>query len=264
MEPLQDSEAIQQFIQLLEENNRQGQAADLSHLMWYIDGMNRQYEAVLRELQEVRQQLSQEQKPTVRQAVQKSVEKIECKALQFKDMLDEMREKIAECAAIAVERFKEAGVSALDQAVAAIGVKNDLESFHEKIGGMIDDTKQAVANVESVGHELRSAGGHLKNAGRAMVGRNAQPVDGGREGRLQSAVLAPLRVTQNLLSHMNNMTLAAIGRVESLEVSAEAAREARAERKSSVRQALAEKKGEIAARTAPVADRSRKAPEAAR
>lgn len=264
MEPLQGSEAIQQFIQMLEENNRQGQAADLSNLMWYMDGMNRQYEAVLRELQEVRQQLSREQKPSAKQALQNAVAKMEHKALQFKAMLDGMCEKIAGCAAIAVERFKEAGVSALDQAIAAIGVKNGLESLHEKICGMVEDAKQAVANVENVGHELRSAGGHLKNAGRAMIGKNAQSVDGGQEGRLQSAVLAPLRTTQNLLSHMNNATLAAIGHVESLELSAEAVREARAEKKSSVRQALAAKKDEIAARTAPAPDRSRKEPETAR
>ena len=46
MAPIQDSEAIQQFKKLLEENNREGQAADLSALMWYMDGMTRQYEAM--------------------------------------------------------------------------------------------------------------------------------------------------------------------------------------------------------------------------
>ena len=47
-------------MKLLEENNRQGQASDLSQLMWYMDGMNRQFEAVLAELQEVREQLARE------------------------------------------------------------------------------------------------------------------------------------------------------------------------------------------------------------
>lgn len=35
MDPLQGSEAIQQFKKLLEGNNREGQAADLSALMWH-------------------------------------------------------------------------------------------------------------------------------------------------------------------------------------------------------------------------------------
>lgn len=66
MDPLQSQDAIQQFMKLLGENGRREQAMDLSALMWYMDGMNRQYEAVLQELQEVRQQLSQVQEPSAR------------------------------------------------------------------------------------------------------------------------------------------------------------------------------------------------------
>ena len=61
MDPLQSQDAIQQFMKLLGENGRREQAMDLSALMWYMDGMNRQYEAVLQELQQVRQQLDQVQ-----------------------------------------------------------------------------------------------------------------------------------------------------------------------------------------------------------
>ena len=53
MDPLQNRETIQQFLKLLEENGRQGQAADLSQVMWYMDGMMRQFDAVNRELQEI-------------------------------------------------------------------------------------------------------------------------------------------------------------------------------------------------------------------
>ena len=266
MDPLQSQDAIQQFMKLLGENGRREQAMDLSALMWYMDGMNRQYEAVLQELQQVRQQLDQVQEPSVKYVMQGAVAKLEHKAHQIKETLDNLWEKIAGCAAAAVENFKEAGVSALDKAVSAIGAKNVLESLQEKISGMIADTKQNIENVENIGHELRSVGGHLKNAGRAMTGKETQTVDGGQEGRFQSVILAPMRATKSLLSNMNNATLAAIGRVEHLELSAEAAREARAERqaekKSSIRQALSDKKAEAAARSAPVPEKEHKAPEA--
>ena len=271
MDPLQSQDAIQQFMKLLGENGRREQAMDLSALMWYMDGMNRQYEAVLQELQQVRQQLDQVQEPSVKYVMQGAVAKLEHKAHQIKETLDNLWEKIAGCAAAAVENFKEAGVSALDKAVSAIGAKDVLESLQEKISGMIADTKQNIEKVESIGHELRSVGGHLKNAGRAMTGKETQTVDGGQEGRFQSVVLAPMRATKKLLSSMNNATLAAIGGVENLELSAEAAREARAERqaerqaeqKPSIRQALAEKKAEAAARPAPVPEKDHKPPEAA-
>lgn len=267
MDPLQNTETIQQFLKLLEENGRQGQAADLSQLMWYMDGMSRQFDAVFQELQEVKAQLAQEQQPAVQKIMQGVVTNLENKVEWARNMLAGLRERITGCARNAVESFKEAGVTALDKAVSAAGVKNRLETLQEHISGMIADTKQNIAKVENIGHELRSVGGHLKNAGRTMTGKEAQAVTSGQEGRFQSAVLAPMRAVQRLFSGMNNATLAAIGNLENLEQTAEAAREARAERKvekkPSIRKTLAEKKAEAASQAAPAPDKERKAMEAA-
>lgn len=267
MDPLQSNEAIQQFIKLLEENNRREQSADLSQLMWYMDGMTRQFEAVSRELQEVKQQLAQVTQPSIKYAMQGAAARLKHKVECAKKTLDSLWKKIAGCAAAAVENFKETGVAALDKAVSKLGVKHTLESLQENLSGVIVDTKQNIEKVENIGHELRSMGGHLKNAGRAMRGREVQRIDGGKEGRFQSAVLAPMRTTQKLLSHMNNATLATIGKIEHLEQTAKTVREARAEReaekKPSIREALAKEKAEAAARPAPTPEQDRKMMEAA-
>lgn len=120
------------------------------------------------------------------------------------------------------------------------------------------DTQRAIEKVETMGHELRSAGSHLKNAGRSLTGKDTRQVDGGQEGRLQAAVLAPLRTTHRIYSRMNNATLAAIGSVERLEQAATQGRE----KKTSIRQELQGKKAEAAARPAPAPEREKKAPEA--
>ena len=266
MDPSQNNEAIQQFIKLLEENGRQGQAQDLSQLLWYMDSMNRQFDAVFRELQEVKDQLAREKQPAVKKIMEGVATNLENKLEWARNMLAGLRERVTDHARNAVENFKEAGVSALDKAVAAMGVKNVLEALQEHLSGMIADTKRNIEKVQSIGHELRSVGGHLKNAGRAAIGKEMQMVDGGRAGRFQFVVLAPMRATQKLLSSMNNNTLAAIGGVEHLEQTAEATREARAERlaekKPSIRQALAEKKAEAAARSAPTPEKEHKSQEA--
>ncbi len=233
--------------------------------------MSRQFDAVVQELQTVKDQLAYEKQPAVQKIMRDVAANLENKVEWAQNMLADLRERIADCARNAVENFKEMGVSALDNAVFAIGVKNALESLQEHISGMIADTKQNIEKVENIGHELRSVGGHLKNAGRAVTGKEAQSVDGGHEGRFQSVVLAPMRAAQNLLINMNNATLAAIGGVEHLEQTAETARDARAARKPgkhlgkkpSIRQVLAEKKAEAAARSAPAPEKEHKPPEAA-
>lgn len=219
MDPLQENDTLQQFMKLLAENGREGQAADLSQLMWYMDGMTRQYESVLRELQEVRQQLAQSQETPQKNLIGRMVDALESKVQQVRSALDSLWTKISQCAAEAVENFAEAGVSALDKATdkALQGTKSALEGVRKTICGAYEDVKRDIEKVEEMGHELRSVGGHLKNAGRALTGKETQRVDGGQEGRFQSAILAPMRATQKLLVGMNNATLAAIGRVEELE-----------------------------------------------
>lgn len=274
MEPLQGNEAIQQFMKLLQENNREGQAADLSQLLEYMDYMNRQYDAVFQELQEVKFQLAREKQPAVQKIMQGVAAGLENKLEQIRDVLADLREQIAAYARTAVEKFKEAGVSALDKAVSVLNVRDALESVQEKLGGMIAGTKQNMEKVENIGRELRSVGGHLVNAGRALAGKEAQKVEVGKEGRFQSAVITSMKATEKLLSGMNNATLAAIGGVEHLEQTAEDAREAKAEReahkpgrrlakKPSILQMLAEKKAEVAARSTPAPEKAHKPPEAA-
>ena len=229
--------------------------------------MSRQFEAVSQELQEVKAQLAHEKQPAVKKIMEGVATNLENKVDWARNMLAGLRERITDCARNAVENFKEAGVSALDKAVSAMGVKNVLESLQEHISGMISDTKQNIEKVENIGHELRSVGGHLKNVGRAVIGKEALAVDGGQEGRFQSVVLAPMRATQSLLTNMNNATLAAIGGVEHLEQTAESTRTARAERqteeKPSIRKTLAEKKAEAATQAAPTPEKEHKSKEAA-
>ena len=55
MEEHKDS--VQELLELLQESGRQGQAQDLSLILWHLEGMERQYNAVVQELQSVRFQL---------------------------------------------------------------------------------------------------------------------------------------------------------------------------------------------------------------
>ncbi len=204
--------------------------------------------------------------------------------------LAEMKERIVEGAKEAVEGFKRTGVKALDQAASALGVKKALESIQKGIGESITDVKKSIEKVENLGHELRSAGGHMKNAGRALMGKEQQEVDGGSEGHFQAAVLSPLRMEKTILNQLNNMALAAIGGMERLEQAAghtkeEAALEAGQEAaempvgmedmeglepapdkgkgKPSVLKDLQEKKAQAAARPSPVPEKEKKSHEAA-
>lgn len=267
---MEKSPAFQEFLKLLNENGRAVQGQDLSLMAWYLDGMERQFDAVLQELQSVKAELAQvsERQAPAKFFLSKMVEALETRVERARNRLLTFCDRIVECAQDAVDRFKDAGVSALDSAITAMGVKKGLEHLQEGLQNSLSGIRDAIGKAEDVGHELRSVGGHLKNAGRAMTGKDTQTVDGGQEGRFQSAVLAPMRGIQKLLSNINNNTLAAIGVVEDLEQSADMARNRQEERaadkpgkrlakKPSIRQALQKNQAEIAAKPAPAPDKNK-------
>ncbi len=266
---MEKNPSFQELLKLLNENDRADQARDLSLLAWYLDGMEHQLDSVLQELQTVKAELSQvtEQQSPSKSFLVKMVETLEAKVEQAREHLVTFQNKIVECTKDALDRFKDTGVSVLDNAVTAIGVKKGLEHLEEGLKNALISIKDVIGKAEEMGVELRKAGRHIKNAGRIAANQETDYSPKIEEGRFQSVILAPMRTAQIVLSDMRNSTLSAIGGLENLEVSAEAAREARAERKTekkpSILRDLAEKKAEIAAKSAPAPDQERKPPEAA-
>ena len=268
---MEKSPTFQDFLKLLNENGRSLQAQDLSLMAWYLDGMERQFDAVLQELQKVKTELVQvtEQQAPAKPFLTKMVETLEAKVEQAQERLASFRDKIMECAKDAVDRFKDAGVSALDNAVAAMGVKKGLEHLQEGLQNSLSGIKEALDKAEEMGTQLRRGFRDIANAGRVAANKELDKDPKIEEGRFQSVILAPMRGAQKLLSNINNNTLAAIGAVEDLEQSADMARGRQEERaaekpgkrlakKPSIRQALQKNQAEIAAKSAPAPDKEKK------
>ncbi len=267
---MEENPTFQKFMKLLDENGRTAQGQDLSLMAWYLDGMERQFDAVLQELQEVKAELAQvtERQAPAKKFLSGMVEALKERVEQAKQTLSSFRDRIVKCAKDAVDRFKDAGVSALDNAVAAMGVKKGLEHLQESVQNTVAGMRAAIGKAEEMGRQLRTGFRDIANAGRVAAGKELDLDPKTVEGRFQAVILAPMRAAHKLLSNINNNTLAAIGVVEDLEQSADMARDRREERaaqkpgrrlekKPSVRQALRRNQAEIAARPAPAPDKEK-------
>lgn len=253
---LQENQNIQELLKLLSEHKPE-KAQDLSSLLFYVDGMERQFDAVVQELQEVKNQLAdiKDKQNPIKKVLSGIVARLENKVEQMREQLSAIKETIAENAAKMVQEFKQMGISALDKTVDFLGVRDSLSSLRENLNQSVNDAQQSIAKVETIGQELRSVGGHIKNVGRAVVGAERQEVTGEREGKFQAAVLVPLRTSHKLLTHMENATLAAIGGMERLE---------QAEKKPSILQDLQAFKAQAdSAKAAPAQEKQVKPQEAA-
>lgn len=196
-------------------------AKEFSQLIAYVDAMGRQFDRVSAELLQVRGQLNDMQQGPVKKALSAAVTGIENGVQAAWGRLAEIKEQIAEGAARAVEHVKHAGLAGLNKAVSFLGVKKTLNLLRADLNSSITDAKAMIAKVEAVGEELRSVGGHLKQAGRATIGKERQEVDASKEGRFQAGLLAPLRTVRDVLEHVGQSAGKAVGQLEKLEQAAE-------------------------------------------
>lgn len=249
---MEQDQSMQELLKLLEESGRKAQAADLSALLFYMDGMQRQYAAVLQELQEVRKQLDKTANRTspAKTALQKAFAALERQLDAVRERLQEARDALSAWAKDTVEDVKIMGVTALDKAMSTLHVKPALEAAQKGLQQSVSGTKAAIERGEAVGAELRTAKRHIRNAVYTLLGKKIPTHLSGDAGRFQNAVLAPLRGIHKTLSGMNNNALGMIGLVERLEQSAERGRERRAEKKPSIRAEMKSLQAEIAARDA--------------
>lgn len=247
---MQDSEKITQLLTQLMENGQKEQAADIRQLCGYVDSLEKQYAAVLTELQGIRGQLSEAtaQKRPLRVQVSDAVQTAEAAMKQVRDQLPALKEDLAIWAETTADDIRRMGISALDSTASFLGIRRILENIRDALESALQSVRSAIHQVETVGQELREAGNHLANAGRAAVGREVQSKDVTQEGRFQAVVLAPMRGVSRALSGMSRTAEAAVSGVERLERAAEQNRGKR--ERTSVRQKLDEKK-EFVAKTQP-------------
>lgn len=255
---LQENQSVQELLKLLSEHKPE-KAQDFSALLFYVDSMERKFDAVVEELQTVKTQLSEmkDGQNPVKKALTDFVQSLESKVNQMRERLDAMKESIVQSATDMVANVKQMGISALDNTLSFLGVQEGLTSIRDSLTHAMQDSKAQIEKIETIGQELRSVGTHLKNVGRAATGKDLQPACT-EEGKLQGALLAPLRTTHKVLVSMGNTTLAALGNVERLEQAAARGRE----QKPSIRQDLQTLKAQTDA-TKPPLDKPPKTQEAA-
>lgn len=173
METRNDNQDLTALRQLMAEQGREQQAAELDQLLQQMDDMERQLRAVSWELQLVKEQLASSGLPIPRleqRFIAGMVQRID----SLRERLDGLRAHMADWARDTLEQFKQAGVSALDKSLSALKVKNGLQQIRVGIQSGMGAVRGGIHRVEQMGEELRQAAAHLHNAAAPPLGK-AQP-----------------------------------------------------------------------------------------
>ena len=252
--PIAENEDVKELLAILRENNSPS-TQDFLAVLQQVGAMEKQLDAAVKELSAMRQELkeAQEQNHPVKTALQNAVIAMQGQVLDLRDKLNELKQDVIDGCKNAVAAFKEKGISALDNVARFFKVKPLLENMRDSLTKDIQRDDKAIAKIEAISTEYHQAGRHLKNMGRAMLGMEAvQEVK--PQGKVAAVISAPFRAERSQFAAMKKSVENAISSISRLEDRA-------AEKKPSIKEALAVHSVQIAQakKDVPTADRPRPA-----
>ena len=145
MKSLKDYESIKEFIELLEYQGMNNEKKQLEFIIDYVDTTEKQLDAVLNELHNVRMELGTIQQKTLKATALRAVDNVTDKVNLAKDNITKTKEFIKTTIEHGIKEFKSKGKDALVSTMKALNVKGLLQKCQHN---------------------------HFKNIGRIIIGKD--------------------------------------------------------------------------------------------
>ena len=132
-EPLREQGSIRTLLELLEQQGMEQEKGDVLRMADYIDSMETQLGTVLKELGEVKNQLSVMQESKTKRFAVNTIQKVEHQVETLRSQVGEWKRKFVERAEQAVFDLKEKGKDALATAVKGMHLTQGLQKIQSSL-----------------------------------------------------------------------------------------------------------------------------------
>ena len=229
-------EALTELLDLLTQNGKKQEAAELSALFAQFSAMETQYDKVLSELAAVQEQLATLHDGGNRAAAMQETKQTQAHITQAKETLSTLKGNMTDKIRKTLATVKQHGISALNKAADFLGVKKALAEMKGNVQDAIASTQSSIDRINAVGSELHALNEHAKNLGRALTGKERKELTQRNEDKgVLAAVAKPLKRHKATLEGMEKNIDRAMARVERLE---QAAAKGREKEKPSIREEI--------------------------
>ena len=219
--PIAENEYVKELLALLKENQSPA-GKELLEAIGHVSEMEKQLAGAVDELKAMRQELQdlKGQNHPLKVALQKSVKALEANVATLRVRLAELKGVVIEGCKNTLAAVKERGIGALDSAARFFHIKPGLEAMRNTINEGIRADEKAISRIEAVSTEYHEAGRHLKNIGRALMGKEAVQ-EAKAVGKLAKTVQAPYRAERACYLAARNSLDKAVSSLDRLEKAAE-------------------------------------------
>lgn len=216
--PLLSEPAVRELLAVMEKHNAPGKE-DFLAVLEQVAGLEKQLGAAVEELAAMRKELAEAREGPVKKALGHAVKALEKSVSTLREKLGALKKAVVEGCKKTLTAFKEQGVSALAHTAEFLHIRPALEAVGRELDQSIAQDEKALSVIANASREYHEAGLHLKNALRAVTGREPVAEPKG-PGALARGLSVPLKAERAVLRSMKNRTTGALKRLEHLEQAA--------------------------------------------
>ncbi len=187
---LSDVPEIKELLRVLQENGLLKEESEVKSLVDYIEAMETKLGDMSQELSDMHLQVKDIRDHTIRAKCTELLGKAEETLKQAKQAVVSCKNNLIASAKSALTAFKEKGKGALVSAVNAMKIPSALEHLKNGFQKASESMRAHAGKLDAVREELHGVGVHLKNAGRALLGKPTKESD---QLKADKGVLAKLR-----------------------------------------------------------------------
>ena len=215
--PLAGSRSAAELLSILREQSSPS-LTDFQKLLEQVGTMERQLEAAVQELAAMRRDLAEmeRRRHPAANAVRKAVIVMQAQVLELREKMFALKEAVVDGCKNAVAAFRKQGSAALDNITRFFRVRPMLEAVQEQAAHAAEAADRAMGRIEAASRKYHEAGRHLKNAGRALTGKDAIQ-EARQPGKAAKAAAAPFRATRACFRAMEKGAASAADRLGRLE-----------------------------------------------
>lgn len=209
---------MRELLAVLEKHNAPGKE-DFLAVLEQVAGLEKQLGAAVEELAAMRKELAEAREGPVKKALGNAVKALEKSISTLREKLGQLKTAVIDGCKKTLTAFQEQGVSALAHTAEFLHIRPALEAVGRELDQSIAEDEKALSVITNASPEYHEAGLHLKNALRAVTGREpiAEPKG---PGALARGLSAPLKAERAVLRSMKGRTEGALKRLEHLEQAA--------------------------------------------
>lgn len=212
---IMDDHVIEEYMTVLFDSRKYKEYNDISDLLKYIENIEKQFDLVVKELHDIKEQINTMQSPTMKMRVLSAVDRTQNIIDNSINNLNDIKIDIISSMKSGLDTFKSKGKNGINKTINLLHINEALKGMRKSFFIAMNKTEQLSFTIDAMTSEMRNAKRNVKNIGLLFLGKeiNLQTNDKSKINIIQKSVRSMSGILRSMIIKTSKM----IDKLENLE-----------------------------------------------